>query len=204
MQWKWWQLFIILILLSDLTYLNYFSFTKISVSVIPTPAPPTSVDQCGPICQKQIDTKITELKEKLPTPYPTQKRISTAKTKVRSVSYLPIPGNGSTSANDWASISGTDFYIDTTDYSGLVNIYLETNGHLFNGNGIAFIRLFDVTHGVGVQGSEVRTTNQADTALVSGQVSFYAGKNLIRVQAKSLTADTAIFTSGRLKITVEN
>ena len=75
---------------------------------------------------------------------------------------------------------------------------------MFNGSGLAFVRLYNETHGVGVQGSEVQTNQQKDAAVVSGQVSFYQGKNLIKVQAKSLTADTAIFTSGRLKIVTEN
>jgi hypothetical protein len=64
--------------------------------------------------------------------------------------------------------------------------------------------LLDVTHGIGVQGSDVSTASQAETVAISGKVSFWAGKNLIRVQAMSLTADTAVYNSGRLRIVTEN
>jgi hypothetical protein len=126
------------------------------------------------------------------------------KAKTRQVSYLPLPGSGSTLKNDWDTLSGTDFYFDTKDYPGLVAIYFEANVRLFNANGTAFFRLYDSTHGIGVQGSDINTKSQTGDAVTSGQLSFWTGKNLIKVQAKSLTADTAIFTSGRLKIITEN
>ena len=199
------KIFVISLLLSDLFFLNYSVFKKSPPPIPASPTPvPSAPDICGPACQTYVDTKIVEFKASLPTPLPTPKSSVDLKTKTRRISYLPIPGNGSTLANDWSGLSGTDFYFDTRDYPGLVSIYFEANIHLFNGNGIASARLFDVTHSVGVQGSELLTTNQADTAVESGQVSFYAGKNLVRVQAKSLTADTTVFTSGRLKIIVEN
>jgi hypothetical protein len=152
-----------------------------------------------------VDDKISQSLANLPTTVPNEKTAPLIKkTKIRTVSYLPISTSGQTMNRDWTSLSGTDFYFDVNDYPGLVEIYFEANTHLFNGNGQAFVRLFDDTHGVGVQGSEISTTFQKDTAVVSGKLSFYQGKNLIKVQAKSLTADTAIFTSGRLKITTEN
>ena len=117
---------------------------------------------------------------------------------------MTIPGNGSTVTNGWTVLSGTEFYFDLGDYPGLKEIYFEANLKLFNGNGIAYARLYDSTHGIGVQGSDVKTTLQTDSVATSGKVSFWAGKNLIRVQAMSLTADTAVYSSGRLRIVTEN
>ena len=171
------------------------------------------VDQCGAECRAYIDSKLTKLSPTVtPTPTPTPARIATQsvaggptpKPKVRSTSYLPISVSGSTSSQDWAGLSGTEFYFDIANYPGLVSIYFEANIRLLNGNGTAYVRLFDTVHGIGVQGSQTQTTNQASTAVESGQVSFWSGKNLIRVQAKSLTADTAIFDGGRLRIITEN
>jgi len=90
------------------------------------------------------------------------------------------------------------------DYPGLKEIYFEANLKLFNGNGIAYARLYDSTHGIGVQGSEVQTSSQANTVVESGKLSFWGGKNLIKVQSRSLTADTAVYNSGRLRIVMEN
>jgi hypothetical protein len=129
---------------------------------------------------------------------------SKSKTKIRTVQYVTIPGSGSTSANVWTNLAGTEFYFDTADYPGLIEIYFEANMRLVNGNGRAYVQLYDATHGIGVQGSDVNTTSQTDTVITSGRVSFWAGKNLIRVQAKSLTADTAVYNSGRLRIVTEN
>lgn len=184
---------------------------KNEVNVNPVLFPPTEVktDVCGPDCRKYIDDKVGSIAAGMViTPVPTVKPVVITKIvpkiKTRTVSYVTIPGSGSSSRNDWQDIPGTDVYFDTADYAGLVEVYLEASVKLFNGNGMAYVRLFDVTHGIGVQGSEISTNNQADIPLTSGQVTFWSGKNLIRVQAKSLTADTAIFSYGRLKVITEN
>ncbi len=170
-----------------------------------------AVDTCGAECRKYIEDKVNSLAVSLmvtPAPAPTGETVIINKTaprqKTRTVSYVTIPGNGSSTANDWQDLTGTDFYFDKADYPGLVSVYFEANMKLFNGNGMAYVRLFDVTHGIGVQGSETNTNSQTDSLLSSGQMTFWAGKNLIRVQAKTLTADTTIYNYGRLKITIEN
>lgn len=174
---------------------------------------------CNAECQKNINSKIDQLSSKLeelklsitPIPTPTIKKETvvvsqskTSKTKKRTVSYINIPGSGSILAYDWTDIPASEFYFDTSDYPGLVNIYFESNMKLLNGNGLAFVRLYDSNHGIGVQGSDIQTNSQSDTVVTSGQVTFLAGKNLIKVQVKSLTADTTVFNSGRLRITTEN
>ena len=165
-------------------------------------------DECGLECQKYISDKVTELQSNRVgvTSVPTEKAVvkTPTKTKTRTVSYVTVPGSGSTLANSWTDLIGTDFYFNKADYPGLIEIYFEVNMSLFNGNGMAYVQLFDVTHGVGVQGSDVKTNSQTNTLVTSGKVTFWAGKNLVRVQAKSLTADTAIYTSGRLRIVTEN
>jgi hypothetical protein len=175
-----------------------------------------TVDVCGTDCQNQIDLKLKAYDKRIEnleesqgiTPAPTAKPVylqkPASRTKIRSVQYVTIPGTGSTMANIWQDISGTDFYFDPGDYPGLAEIYFEASMKLYNGNGMANIRLFDVTHGIGVQGSEVSTNSQIEAISVSGRVSFWAGRNLIRVQAKSLTADTTIYSYGRLKVVTEN
>lgn len=204
MQIKWWHILLIVLYVSNLAVLNYFTFRPKSLPKITNTTTTNYTDICGADCQKYIDTKIANI----PTPLPQTKTItyipSVKKTKIRTTSYLPISTGGQTLSNNWEILPATSFYFDIHDYPGLVEIYFETNIRLFNGNGTAFVRLFDETHGVGVQGSEVSTNQQKGTAVVSGKVSFYQGKNLISVQAKSLTADTAIFTSGRLRIVTEN
>lgn len=201
-------------------YLVYKSQTGDNTSPVPSPNLGEGQEEvrqdCDLQCQAYIDEKIKnydlrikslETKEGItpaPTLRPSNQSKSTSKTKVRTVQYVTIPGSGSSSSNSWVSLSGTDFYFDPADYSGLVEVYFEANMKLFNGNGMAYVRLFDATHGIGVQGSEVSTNSQIETVVVSGRVTFWAGRNLIRVQAKSLTADTAIYSYGRLRVVTEN
>lgn len=135
------------------------------------------------------------------TPRPT---ISTMVSRQKSVQYIPIPGSGTTLENKWVDLSGTEFYINTDDYSGLMTAYFEANMKLLNGNGTANLRLFDVTAGVEVWGSEVSTNSQSFTSVSSGKMTIRNGNHLYRVQGKSLTADTTVFNSGRVKVVLEN
>ena len=124
--------------------------------------------------------------------------------KVKSTNYFPIPGSGNTSNTQWTDIVGTDFYMSTADYPGLVGVYFEANIKLLNGNGSAFVRLYDVTNSRGVDKSTLSTDSQTSVFVSDGPISLWSGYNQYRIQAKSLTADTTYFESGRLKIITEN
>jgi hypothetical protein len=164
---------------------------------------------CSDQCKSYIDSKIAAIsivpnKEIVNPTIEVIKTIQPTKAKIRSVQYMPIPGSGNTLETKWTDISTTDFYLTKSDYPGIKEIYFESNIRLFNGNGFGYIRLFDVTHGVAIQGSEISTSSQKSTFVSSGKLNLYDGYNLYRIQAKSLTTDTTYFDSGRLKIIVEN
>lgn len=173
-------------------------------------------DDCGPECRAYIDQRVALISipgatsatgislKATPSSKPVASPAPTVKQKVRQVQYFSILGSGQTTSNDWAGLSGTEFYFDRGNYSGLIDISFEGNLRLLNGNGSVYVRIFDVTHSIAVQGSEIFATSQTSTVISSGSLAFWAGNNLYRVQAKSLTADTAVFNSGRLKITSEN
>lgn len=154
--------------------------------------------------QKKDDEDITEI---TPTSVPVITLvpfISAIKQKTRSTSYVPIPGSGSTLNTQWTDLTGTDFYLSTADYPGLMSVYFEANIRLQNGNGKAYVRLYDVTNSRGVDKSELTTDSQISVFVSDGPISLWSGNNHYRIQAKSLTADTTHFESGRLKIITEN
>ncbi|HWS48640.1 MAG TPA: hypothetical protein VN174_01140 [Candidatus Methanoperedens sp.] len=170
-------------------------------------------DSCPAKCEEMIKNELTNITPAMVTLVPTKviSPSSTAKIvqrnsiqKTRSTQYIPIPGTGSTLDNVWTDLPGTEFYISTDDYSGLVGSYFEANMKLLNGNGLAYLRLFDVTAGIEVWGSEVSTNSQSFTSVSSGKLTLRSGNHLYRVQAKSLTADTTVFNSGRIKVILEN
>lgn len=131
------------------------------------------------------------------TPLITQQYIPQS---TKSVSYFPIPGNGSVLSTSWTNVAGTDFYFDTTDYPNLTESYFSASIRLFNGNGTAYVRLFDVTAGIEVWGSEISTNSQNFTFITSDKLTLRSGRRLYRVQVRSLTADTTVFNSGQLRL----
>jgi len=191
----------LLILNSALVYL-YLNNQKTS---------PTNQDQDY---QTYVDDQISQLKQSLlttsspspstPDPTSTSVPVKPAVSKQTSVAYIPIPGTGQTLSNQWVDLTGTEFYLAKQDFPGLKEAYFEANLKLLNGNGTAYLRLFDVTNGIEIWGSQVETSSQVDTMVSSSKLTLRSGNNLIRVQAKSLTADTTIYTSGRLKLIIEN
>ncbi|MBU3935592.1 hypothetical protein KJ909_02865 [Patescibacteria group bacterium] len=134
------------------------------------------------------------------SPFPTSSPVS----KNTTVSYVPVPGSGSLLVYQWTNLPGTEFYFNPADFPNLSEAYFEANMKLLNGNGLAFLRLFDLTAGIEIWGSEIQTASQTDTMVVSSPLTFRSGNHLLCVQAKSLTADTTVFNSGRLKITNKN
>lgn len=160
-----------------------------------------NTQECSVNCPKIIDTP-TPVSVTTPTATPTIKKVVTKKT--RSIQYIPIPGSGSTLENKWVDLAGTEFYFSTGDYPNLTEAYFEANMRLVNGNGFAYLRLFDITAGIEVWGSEISTNSQNFTSVSSGKLTIRKGNHLYRVQAKSLTADTTVFNSGKIKIILEN
>ena len=190
------------VLLCDLVWLNLTLLSKPSPSFLPLPSP---IPSPFPDFQNQINQLNSrfDLLEKIPTATPPSSVIQKTKSSSQ-VAYVPIPGSGSTLSNTWASLPGTEFYFNQADFPNLKEAYFEANFNLLNGNGQAFLRLFDVTHGVEIWNSEISAIGQSSVAVVSSKIILRPGNNLLRVQAKSLTADTAIFHSGRLKLIIPN
>ncbi|MDP4010121.1 MAG: hypothetical protein Q8P53_04050 [Candidatus Shapirobacteria bacterium] len=160
-----------------------------------------NTQECSVNCPKITDTP-TPVLVTTPTATPTIKKVIVKKT--RSIQYIPIPGSGSTLENKWVDLVGTEFYFSTSDYPNLTEAYFEANMRLVNGNGFAYLRLFDITAGIEVWGSEISTNSQNFTSVSSGKLTIRKGNHLYRVQAKSLTADTTVFNSGKIKIILEN
>lgn len=139
------------------------------------------------------------------TPAPTAITTNQATSvKTRQYSYIPIPGSGSTNQNDWTDVSGTDFYFDPSEYPGTIEVRFEANIRLVNGNGAAWVRIHDVTHSITVINTEIQTSSQTTANVTSDLLNFWAGRNLYRIQAKSLTADTTVYEGGRIKVVTEN
>lgn len=165
---------------------------------------------------KEIVTQTTQIKEIVystpiftttPVPVETKETIKTVfvtpvpSTTRSQTTYIPIIGPISTTSLGWYDAPGTEFYLNTADYGKNMYASWEASLKIAHGNGSAYARLFDVTHGIAVNGSELVVSNKSDlTESYSGGLNFWAGNNLYRVQIKSLNSYEATFGNGRLKI----
>lgn len=192
--------FILLIILSCVVGWLYFN-KKENIEEKTILQPKTEVvDQCGEECRKAIEDAVLSSLTTIPdktvsiTPAPVVKR--------DQVVYLPLTGPISTTSTSWYDVPGTEFYLDfSRDYGSGAYANWDAYLKIAHGNGSAYARIYDVTNNIAVNGSEVLVTNSSDLVQVSSQgLSFWNGRNLYRVQLKSLNTFEVTFGSGRIKI----
>jgi hypothetical protein len=167
-----------------------------------------SSDVCGETCKSQIESSVASAiaslsgTSKTPTPKPTSLALPSASSKTQTA-YIPLAGPVTTTSTAWVDVPGTEVYIDlASDYGKNAQVSWDTFLSIANSNGQAFARLYDATHGIAVDGSTVSVVNNsALTQVASGNLNLWSGRNLYRVQIKSLNSFTVTFGSGRIKIT---
>ncbi len=171
------------------------------VSLSSSPSSSIVSGSCEDTCQQLIDEKISQAIATL-SGKETAKETKTTTQKVNQpqVLYIPLGGGGATTSRDWADVGSAEVYLDVNDYPNLDKAYFEGFIRIKYGNGKAFARLYDATHSIGVQGGEIETANENYTLVESGSLNFWQGKNLYRVQIKSLNGYEASIDSGRIKL----
>jgi len=124
-------------------------------------------------------------------------------SKTKSTDFITLGATSTSTSTDWETLEGTGVWIDiNNDYGPDAYIKWEAALKVAHGNGQAFVRLWDDTHKIAVAGSELSTTNNSDYQTVeSGQLALWSGKNLYKVQVKSLNSFEVTYTNGKIKIT---
>lgn len=181
--------------------------TEFNSETITTPISSTTSatpDSCGTVCQQTIDEKISQAiatisgKETIKETKAVEK--TTKETSQAKVIYIPLGGSGFTTSTSWADVGNAEVYFDLSDYPNLSEVRFEGFIKVKSGNGKAFARLYDVTHSIGVQGSNIETTGENFSMVSSDPLAIWRGKNLYRIQVKSLNGYDAYIDSGRIKI----
>ena len=202
-----WVVIAIILLLS----IGNFVFTQIEISqlkknVITIPTIPTALPTPSPF---PLPLPTLTPATNLVTPTPKVIYVTPTPQTISQITYIPLTG-GSTQNTDWTNIPSSSFSLNTSDYAGGTSSAYGTKAYAIcdanlrvdNANGETFARLFDTTHGIAVNGSEINISNTStSTDVISGSLSFWAGNNTYVVQVKSLTSSTAYVDSGRIKIT---
>ncbi len=165
------------------------------------------IDKCGEDCKKQIveiinSNKNSEVEAKSDENTKTTVTTSVPVVTKTQIAYIPISGTVTTTSSDWYDVPNTDFYLDIEkNYSKNYTANWSASLKVAHSNGTAYARLFDVTHGIAVNGSEVKLSDTSNsTQVFSGNLSFWSGNNLYRVQFKSLNTFEITFGGGQIKI----
>ncbi len=183
-------------LFGSFIFLNNKINNTTPISPVPTSsAPPQVVPTLNPTSTPSVPTP-TPVTLSSPTPKPT------ATTFSPKVTYIPLGIGCSTQATDWTDVADSQVYISlTTEYGNTASVWWEALLKVENGNGTTYARLFDVSHGIAVDGSQIALINTATPTLVEGgPLRLWAGRNLYKVQIKSLNSSTAYFDFGRIKV----
>lgn len=159
-----------------------------------------NIDKCGSDCQNAIDEKIEAALKKLPKQTTTKIVEKETKPSTSQISYIPVGSSLTTSLTDWKTIEAGATYVDKKEYGANLAITWEASVKTSHASGKVFARLYNDTHSVAVAGSEITSVFQTSTTIVSGNLSLWEGKNLYKVQIKSLDGQDVTFDSGKIKI----
>lgn len=155
-----------------------------------------------------IDPKITELENKLnkldsrvSTLESTPAQGGTTTTIQKSTQYIPMGNGSSSTAMDWTAVPLPEVTINSADYSGYTNAYLEVQMLVDQGNGTAYARLYNNTDGTAILGSEIFTTSYNYTTVTSGAFKLSSGNKTYKLQLKTSTGYASNVQFARIKIT---
>lgn len=119
-----------------------------------------------------------------------------------ATTFIPLGTTGTTVSQDWVNVEDALVFIDVkNDYGDSAYIEWEASLKVAHGNGQAFVRLWDDTNKIAVNGSELSTSGNASFQQVrSGRLIFWSGRNLYKVQIKSLNGFEVTYSAGRIKV----
>ncbi len=197
----WFIIFLLTLFLAGNFVFTQYEFTKLKNSFLYESRLVTTTPVPNFIIQTPFPT-YTPKGTFLPTITPTPQVIyvTPAQVSVPKITYIPLTG-GSTQSTDWVTVSGSQFNLNISDYGTKAYAVWDANLRVGNANGTTFVRLYDTTHSIGVNGSEIFISDTGtSTDVISGSLSFWLGNNTYVVQIKSLNSSTAFMDSGRIKI----
>ena len=162
-----------------LSEVSLFPDTKVSETFLPTASPVASV---SPSPRAQTSASVLT---------PTKK----------NTTYINLGGTKSVSTNNWEDINSTDVYLDIKNEYG-ENAYVdwEASVNINSTSAKVYVRLYDVTHNIAVNGSELSSNLLTTTRVSSGRLYLWQGHNQYRVQIRSTDPYLGTFESGRVKI----
>lgn len=165
---------------------------------------PSSTSACGSDCKKEIDKRVSAAIATLSGS--TKETVIEKQTVVTQVTggsdFIPMGTTFSTTSTDWVDVPDSTVYLDlTNDYSEDASVSWEASLKVAHANGKAFARLYDGTHNIAVDYSEISSENNATYERVTTRdLPFWRGHNLYKVQIKSLNSFEVTYSGGKMKV----
>ncbi len=174
-----------------------------NVSVDSAPNRESYVDAkgCSDDCQKEIEDAVLRAVDTI-TPAVKTVTTSVPASKMAGTTYVPLGTTYTTTSTDWYTVDDSATYIDlVNDYGSSATVSWEASLKVAHGNGQAFARLWDDTNKIAVNGSEITSINNVEYKLLTtGVLPFWRGRNLYKVQIKSLNSFEVSFTGGKIRV----
>jgi hypothetical protein len=182
----------------------YKSILDKTAPVINLVTKPGCDDECQRLIKEEVSKAVASQSANTktnPSPVSTSKPVLTV-TQKPQVSYVPFGSDYSTNNTDWVDASANEVSFDINqDYSKGAKASWEASLRVDNANGVAYARIFDVTHGIAVDGSEIAVTDKSDFQRTSsGNINLWSGRNVYRVQIKSLNSSQIFYSGGKIRI----
>jgi len=158
------------------------------------------IDGCGDACKDEIERLVSQAVATLSAKTNVTNVVNTSATS--GTTYIPMGSTFSTFATDWTDVADSGIYIDLEkDYGKSAKVSWGTSLKVAHANGKAFARLFDDTNKIAVDFSEISTENNSTYKQVSsGNLPLWRGRNLYKVQIKSLNSFEITYSVGRIKV----
>lgn len=212
------KIFNIFTIFSILILFSGFSFLYYQLTNIPKPEPTEAsikdmlvqeVEEEKPVendvegdflTSDEVDQRISQAI--LDIPKETKTVVYEATPKVsKNVTYISLGNTYSTTSTSWEDVPGSAIYVDVeTDYGKDAKVSWEASIKVAHPNGKVFARLYDDTNKIAVDFSEIASEANSYEQISSGYLPFWKGRNLYKVQIKSLNTFEAYYTGGKIKI----
>lgn len=199
---------IALLLLANVVVLNRALLTKASQATEKIAetlsGPKAATFTCDIECQRLIEDQVFKVvatfsaqpKKDTPVLPPPPPQVKSTP----NVTYIPLGSSAITASTDWVKFSGSDIEFDLKDYSSSAKVFWEGNLKTGSEQSRCYARLFDKTHGRGVDFSEQSTNRTEFEYLKSQALSIWAGRNKYYIEFKSLNGVSCYLESPKLII----
>lgn len=152
------------------------------------------------ITEEEVDRKISQALSTISGETKTIIREVTPRLS-KNITYISLGDNYSTISTSWVDVPGSAVYINVeVDYGSGAKVSWEASIKVAHPNGKVFARLYDDTNKIAVDYSEIASEENNYEQVSSGYLPFWKGRNLYKVQIKSLNGFEAFYTGGKIKI----